>query len=103
MPIISLFGLWFEWHDPKFEKVNRERGYTLEEIASVFDDDYSITFYDNGEAFDELRLLTIGMSNKFRLTAVSWVERGDTARIITAFAPAKQQEKKYHARRKTNH
>ena len=40
MPIVNLFGMWFEWHDDKFDLVNIKRGYTLEEIASVFDDDY---------------------------------------------------------------
>lgn len=42
MPIISYFGMLFEWHDTKFELVNSERGYSLEEIASVFDDDKKI-------------------------------------------------------------
>ena len=42
MPIVNLFGMWFEWHDDKFDLVNIKRGYTLEEIASVFDDDYPL-------------------------------------------------------------
>lgn len=34
MPIFEYLGILFEWHDPKFELVNSERGYTLEEIAN---------------------------------------------------------------------
>lgn len=100
MPIITIFGILFEWHDDKFEKVNNERGYTLEEIATVFEDDYSVTQQDIGGEYGEQRLLTTGMSSQFCLVTVSWVERGDTVRVITAFTPAKQQEKLYNARRK---
>ncbi len=102
MPVLEFFGLIFEWHDPKFELVNAKRGYSLEEIVSVFDDDYSITQEDTRENFGEQRLLTTGMSSQFRLITVSWVERGDTVRIITAFSPSKQQERLYHARHKQN-
>lgn len=100
LPIITIFGIMFEWHDDKFEKVNSERGYTLEEIATVFEDDYAVTQQDIGDDYGEQRLLTTGMSSQFRLISVSWVERGDTIRVITAFTPSKQQEKLYHARRK---
>ncbi len=98
MPIISLFGVIFEWHDPKFELANSKRGYTLEEIATVFDDDYSITQEDLGGDYGEQRLLTTGISNQLRLITVSWVERGSTVRVITAFTPSKQQERFYYAR-----
>lgn len=94
MPIISYFGMLFEWHDSKFELVNLERGYSLEEIASVFDDDYSVTNEDDGD-YDEQRLVTTGMSNQFRMVSVVWVERGTTARIITAFKPSVNQQKRY--------
>lgn len=98
MPIISFFGIIFEWHDAKFEKVSTERGYSLEEIASVFDDNYAITQQDIDGSYDEHRQLTTGMSNQFRQITVSWVERDDTVRIITAFKPTKQQEKLYASR-----
>ena len=42
MPILNLFGMIFEWHDAKFELVHQNRGISLEEVASVFFDDYSI-------------------------------------------------------------
>lgn len=98
MPIISIFGIIFEWHDAKFEKVNKQRGFSLEEIATVFEDDYAMTQQDIGGDYGEQRLLTTGMSCHFRLITVSWVERGETVRIITAFTPTKQQEKLYHAK-----
>lgn len=95
MPILRLFGLIFEWHDPKFELVHAQRGYTLEEIASVFLDEYSITWEDDGD-YQEQRLLTTGMSNRHRLITVVWTERTDTYRIITAFKPNQQQQRSYN-------
>ena len=62
MPILDLFGMVFEWHDDKFELVHQNRGVSLEEVASVFFDDYSIDKDDFGD-YDEQRTLTIGMSN----------------------------------------
>lgn len=94
MPILNLFGLIFEWHDPKFELVFDNRGITLEEVASVFLDSNAIESEDIGD-YDEVRKILVGMSNQARLLAVVFTERGDTFRIITAYFPSKQQERSY--------
>lgn len=94
MPILQLFGLIFEWHDPKYELVNKNRGLTLDEVASVFFDDNAISKNDFGD-YDEHRTLTIGMSNQARLLVVVSTERDTAIRIITAFFPTKHQEKEY--------
>lgn len=94
MAILDLFGLIFEWHDDKFEMVYQSRGISLEEVASVFFDDYSIDKDDLGD-YDEQRTLTIGVSNQARLLVVVWTQRKNIIRIITAFFPTKNQEKEY--------
>ena len=94
MPILDLFGMVFEWHDDKFELVHQNRGITLEEVASVFFDDYSIDKDDFGD-YDEQRTLTIGMSSQARLLVVAWTQRENVIRIITAFFPTKSQEREY--------
>jgi uncharacterized DUF497 family protein len=43
MPLIEYYGVLFEWHDDKAELVLKNRGLTLEEVASVFLDSYAIT------------------------------------------------------------
>ena len=89
MPILDLFGMVFEWHDDKFELVHQNRGVSLEEVASVFFDDYSIDKDDFGD-YDEQRTLTIGMSNQARLLVVVWTQRENIIRIIgvsTEFGP----------------
>lgn len=84
----------FEWHDDKFELVHQNRGISLEEVASVFFDDYSIDKDDFGD-YDEPRTLTIGMSNQARLLVVAWTQRVNVIRVITAFFPTKSQEREY--------
>lgn len=98
MPVLSLFGLIFEWHDDKFELVHKKRGITLDEVASVFFDSNSLEKEDFG-AYSAQRTLMIGMSNQARLLVVVWTQRDETYRIITAFFPTKHQEREYaHAR-----
>lgn len=95
MPTLNIFGLIFEWHDDKFELVHKKRGISLDEVASVFFDDFLIEKEDFGD-YDEQRFLTIGMSNQARLLVVSWTQRGnDVVRVITAFFPSKTQQKEY--------
>lgn len=84
----------FEWHDGKFELVHHNRGISLEEVASVFFDDYSIDKDDFGD-YDEQRTLTIGMSNQARLLVVVSTEIDNVIRVITAFFPTKSQEREY--------
>lgn len=94
MPILNIFGLIFEWHDDKFELVHKNRGITLEEVASVFFDDNAITQDDFGD-YSEQRTIIIGISNKARLLTVVYTERNGVTRIITAFFPSKHQQKEY--------
>jgi len=94
MPIIEFRGLIFVWHDVKFEAVYKGREITFEEACSVFFDDYAVTIEDIGH-YEEQRLLITGMSKEFRLLTVVWVERDDNFRLITAFEPTKDQQRRY--------
>ncbi|WHP07004.1 BrnT family toxin [Acinetobacter corruptisaponis] len=95
MPIIEFRGLIFEWHDTKFELDYNKREITLEEAASVFFDDYMITNEDVDD-YGEQRFITVGMSNKFRILTIVWVQRDDAARIITAFKSSLHQKRSYN-------
>ena len=95
MPLIEYYGLLFEWHDKKMELVYRGREITFEEVCSVFLDPELMSFDDLGH-YDEQRLISIGLSNRGRLLTVVWFERGDVARIITAFEPSHNQKRRYN-------
>lgn len=94
MPIIKLFGMIFEWHDPKFELVFSKRQINIKEAASVFFDVNAITIEDQGE-YHEQRLVIVGMSDQSRMLAVVYTQRDETFRIITAYFPSKHQVREY--------
>ena len=74
MPILNLFGLIFEWHDNKFELVHKNRGITLEEVASVFFDDNAITKDDFGD-YDEYGGGAELVEEMTRAEAEEWAEK----------------------------
>ena len=94
MPIFSLHGLIFEWHDDKAELILKQRNISIEEVASVLLDLNAIQDEDIRE-YDELRLITIGLSNQGRVLVVVWTERNDKFHIITAYHATKNQQRRY--------
>ncbi|MEO0826960.1 MAG: BrnT family toxin, partial [Cyanobacteria bacterium J06642_9] len=49
-----------------------------------FDDPLYVDFYDPDHSEDEERYLIVGESNRGRLLIVSYTERGDSTRLISA-------------------
>lgn len=97
MPEIFKHGIWFYWNDDKFELVYDSRKVDFDELISVFDDPRQVTNIDARFDYEELRFLTVGMSDKGRLLAVAWFETGDDSlTIITAFKPSKKQIRGYN-------
>ena len=74
----------FEWNDKKAESNLKKHGVDFNEAATVFDDLFNIDFYDPKHSVEEHRLLMIGESNLQRLLIVSYTERDDKIRIISA-------------------
>ena len=73
---------------------------TLEEIASVFDDDYAVTVFDPRHYDDnEQRLLTTGTSSQFRLVTVAWVERDEVASHHSIQAISRPEKRYNYAKR----
>lgn len=54
------------------------------EAATVFDDPLSVTVADPDHSADEDRFIIVGQSYRRRLLIVSFAERGDRIRIISA-------------------
>jgi len=74
----------FEWNDKKAESNLKKHGVDFNEAATVFDDLFNIDFYDPKHSVEEHRFLVVGESNLQRLLIVSYVERDDKIRIISA-------------------
>jgi len=57
---------------------------SFEEAKTVFDYLLYVDFYDPDPSEDEERYLIVGESNRGRLLIVSYTERGDLIRLISA-------------------
>lgn len=95
MPLLEFYGLLFEWNDSKLDEVYAKREITFEEAVSVFFDEYMVT-NENTDNQGEQQFITVGMSNKFRLLVVVWVQRGDVARIVTSFKATPKHKRSYN-------
>ena len=83
--------LEFEWDEKKAALNKRKHGVTFEEAATVFGDPLAAIFADEENSTDEEREIIVGHSDKNRLLLVSFTERGDRIRIISARRASKQE------------
>lgn len=96
MPTELRHGIYFYWNDDKFKLVYDGRNIEFDEVISVFDDPLMIANIDTRFDYEELRMVSVGMSNKGRLLAVAWFENDENSlTIITAFKPSPNQVKGY--------
>ena len=85
----------FDWDDSKAEANFIKHGVSFLEAASVYDDEFSITFRDPDHSADEERFVIIGHSQRGRLLFVSHTDRGDRLRIISAREVTRRERKVY--------
>jgi uncharacterized protein len=61
-----------------------KHGVSFDEAKTVFDDPLYVDFYDPEHSGDEDRYLIVGESSQRRLLIVSYAERGNLIRLISA-------------------
>lgn len=95
----DLFGkipdVTFEWDEAKAEANLAKHGVSFEEAASVFDDPMFLVFADPDHSRTEQRFLILGESGETRLLVVSYTERGESVRIISAREATKAERRDY--------
>lgn len=74
----------FEWDENKAARNLSKHGVSFEEAKTVFDDPLYVDFYDPDHSEDEERYLIVGDSDQQRLLIVSYTERGNSIRLISA-------------------
>jgi len=74
----------FAWSEAKAQSNAIKHSVTFEEATQVFYDTLSGTLDDPIHSDEEERFITIGMTFTNRLLFVSFIERDDTIRIISA-------------------
>lgn len=85
----------YEWDPIKAQVNRRKHGVSFEEAASVFQDATALTFDDPDHSDEEFREMTIGLSTKGRVLFLSYCERGDGIRIISARKATPKEREQY--------
>jgi uncharacterized protein len=74
----------FEWDEEKAAANLAKHEVSFDEAQTVFDDPLYVDFYDPDHSFDEHRYIIIGESQQRRLLIVSYTERDERVRLISA-------------------
>ena len=85
----------FEWDPAKARANEGEHGVSFLEACEVFDDDHSSAARDPDHSIDEDRYLIFGMSKRGRYLVVSYTERGDRFRPISARQMTARERRAY--------
>jgi uncharacterized DUF497 family protein len=88
-------ALRFEWDTRKAISNLKEHGVSFDEATTIFADTLSITIADPDHSTSETRFVDIGLSHTGRLLVVSYTERGDRIRIISARLPTRRERRQY--------
>jgi uncharacterized protein len=85
----------FEWDSSKAASNLGRHGVSFEEATSVFSDPLARIFHDEDHAIEEQREIIIGHSTRERLLLVSFTQRKDVIRIISARKVTRHERKDY--------
>lgn len=85
----------FEWDETKARANEKKHGVSFVEATEVFGDEYSSCVHDPDHSYEEERYLLFGVSSKGNYIVVSYTERSDIVRIISARRMTRQERKAY--------
>ena len=88
----------FEWDGNKAASNLSKHGVSFDEARTVFDDTFYIDFYDPDHSYDEQRYIIVGQSVQSRLLVVSYTERGNVIRLISARRATRKERETYEER-----
>jgi uncharacterized DUF497 family protein len=85
----------FEWNAQKAAKNKKKHGVSFELAEEVFEDPLNITIRDRFHSEDEYRYVIIGETLSSEILVVTYAERGDHIRIISARRPTRAEKRRY--------
>lgn len=85
----------FEWDEAKASTNQKKHGIFFTEASEVFNDEFSSCVSDPDHSYEEERYLLFGVSSKGNYLVVSFTEREDSIRIISARRMTNQERKAY--------
>ncbi len=88
----------FEWDKNKAASNLSKHGVSFDEARTAFDDPLYIDFYDPDHSYDEYRYIIIGQSMQNSLLVISYTERGNVIRLISARKATRKERETYEER-----
>jgi uncharacterized protein len=88
-------GMEFEWNTSKAAFNLNKHGVSFEEAQTVFDNPLAFIFEDEAHSITEHREIIIGHSHRNRLLLVSFTERPNAIRIISARLVTRKEREDY--------
>ena len=88
-------GYDFEWDPKKAEANLNKHGVAFAEAVTAFGDPLSMNMLDPDHSESEQRYLVLGVSDRYRLLAVSYTEKPPRTRIISARLATRHERKQY--------
>jgi len=85
----------FEWDINKAITNLSKHNISFDEAQTIFEDPYYIDFYDPDYSIDEHRYIIIGYSNRQRLLMLSYTEKNDRIRLISARETTQKERQNY--------
>ncbi len=85
----------YQWDPEKATGNLSKHGVSFEEATTVFNDPLFIVFADPDHSLGEKRLIIIGESNRQRLLVVSYTERRNAVRLISARKATRKERNTY--------
>lgn len=85
----------FEWNENKARANFAKHRVSFEEAKTVFVDPFYVDFYDPDHSDDEERYVIIGESQQGRLLVVSYTERQQKTRLISAREATRREKDAY--------
>lgn len=89
--------LAFEWDEQKAKANQRKHSISFDEASTVFDDPLSVNFDDPDHSTGENRYLIIGLSDQGKFLFVSYTDRNNKIRLISARLVS-PKERRYYER-----
>ncbi len=85
----------YEWDENKASINLSKHGISFEEAKTAFSDPLYIDFYDPDHSYDEHRFILMGKSIQGKLLFVSYMERSNAIRLISARDATPSERKAY--------
>ncbi len=89
----------FEWNPEKEQSNVEKHGVDFTEAATVFGDPLELTIADPDHSVGEFRFLSMGFSSLNRILVVSYTEREERVRIVSARVASSKERRQYESGR----